>query len=83
VVLGDDGRPLPRRRASRTTSECADDLCRVCHTGAMGRPKTIEEYLESFTGQAHELLERLRALAQEAVPEATEAVKWSNEPFSV
>ncbi len=48
----------------------------ACQTGAIGRPQTIDEYLEGFTGQARELLEQLRALAHDAVPEATEAIKW-------
>jgi uncharacterized protein YdhG (YjbR/CyaY superfamily) len=42
----------------------------------MGRPRTIDEYLDGFTGQARELLEHLRALAGKAAPKATEAIKW-------
>jgi uncharacterized protein YdhG (YjbR/CyaY superfamily) len=42
----------------------------------MGRPQTIDEYLDGFAGPARELLERLCALAQEAVPQASEAIKW-------
>lgn len=42
----------------------------------MGRPETIDEYLGAFTGQSRDLLERLRALAIEAAPEANEAIKW-------
>ncbi|MDT0380422.1 DUF1801 domain-containing protein [Streptomyces sp. DSM 42041] len=42
----------------------------------MSEPGTIDAYLEGFTGQARALLEQLRALAREAVPEADEAVKW-------
>jgi hypothetical protein len=41
----------------------------------MARPRTIDEYLDGFTGQARELLDRLRALAGEAVPEAEVAIK--------
>jgi len=44
----------------------------------MGRPQTIDDYLEGFTGQRHDLLARLRGLAREAVPEAAEAIKWGN-----
>jgi uncharacterized protein YdhG (YjbR/CyaY superfamily) len=44
----------------------------------MNRPQTIDEYLDGFPGEARELLEQLRALAREAVPEATEAMKWGN-----
>jgi uncharacterized protein YdhG (YjbR/CyaY superfamily) len=42
----------------------------------MARPQSIDDYLEGFTGQDRELLERLRTLAQEAAPQATEAIKW-------
>jgi uncharacterized protein YdhG (YjbR/CyaY superfamily) len=42
----------------------------------MARPQSIDDYLECFTGQDRELLERLRAIAQEAAPQATEAIKW-------
>jgi uncharacterized protein YdhG (YjbR/CyaY superfamily) len=44
----------------------------------MGRPQTIDDYLAGFTGPARELLEQLRALAREAVPGASEAIKWGN-----
>jgi uncharacterized protein YdhG (YjbR/CyaY superfamily) len=44
----------------------------------MARPRTIDEYLDGFTGQARELLDQLRALAGEAVPEAEVAIKWSH-----
>lgn len=42
----------------------------------MGRPQTTDDYLEGFTGQSRELLERLRQVAREAAPRATEAIKW-------
>jgi uncharacterized protein YdhG (YjbR/CyaY superfamily) len=42
----------------------------------VGRPQTIDQYLGGFTGQGRELLEQLRALANEAAPEAHEAIKW-------
>jgi uncharacterized protein YdhG (YjbR/CyaY superfamily) len=42
----------------------------------MGRPQTVDEYIEGFTGPGRELLEQLRALAHEAVPKASEAIKW-------
>ncbi|MGH3315213.1 MAG: iron chaperone [Nocardioidaceae bacterium] len=42
----------------------------------MARPQSVDDYLEGFTGQDRELLERLRALAQAAAPQATEAIKW-------
>ncbi|MFI6817580.1 iron chaperone [Nonomuraea sp. NPDC050328] len=44
----------------------------------MGRPQTIDEYIEGRTGPGRELLEELRALAREAVPEASEAIKWGD-----
>ena len=42
----------------------------------MARPQTVDEYIDGFTGLGRELLEQLRALAHEAVPEASEAIKW-------
>ncbi|WP_049564866.1 iron chaperone [Streptomyces sp. SBT349] len=44
----------------------------------MGRPQTIDEYVEGFAGQARELLQQVRELAREAVPEASEAIKWGS-----
>lgn len=44
----------------------------------MGSPETIEDYLDGRTGPARELLQELRALANEAVPEASEAIKWGH-----
>lgn len=42
----------------------------------MGRPQTVDEYLQGFTGQSRQMLEQLRALAHEAAPVADEAIKW-------
>jgi uncharacterized protein YdhG (YjbR/CyaY superfamily) len=42
----------------------------------MARPQSIDDYLGGFTGQDRKLLEQLRALAHEAAPKATEAIKW-------
>ncbi|MFI1359213.1 iron chaperone [Streptomyces sp. NPDC020898] len=42
----------------------------------MGRPQTIDEYVEELAGQSRELLEQVRALAHEVAPGATEAIKW-------
>ncbi|MFJ8927875.1 iron chaperone [Streptomyces sp. NPDC102364] len=42
----------------------------------MSKAETTDEYYEGFDGQGRELLEQVRALAHEAVPEATEAIKW-------
>ena len=44
----------------------------------MARPRTIDEYLDGFTGQARELLDQLRALAGAAAPAASEAIKWGH-----
>lgn len=42
----------------------------------MGKPQTIDEYIEGFGGQGREVLEEVRALALDAVPAASEAIKW-------
>jgi uncharacterized protein YdhG (YjbR/CyaY superfamily) len=42
----------------------------------MGKPQTIDEYIEGFAGQGREVLEQVRALALKAVPAASEAIKW-------
>lgn len=44
----------------------------------MARPTTIDEYLGAFPAAERALLEQLRRLAGEAVPDATEAIKWGN-----
>lgn len=44
----------------------------------MGRPETVDEYIEGFDGPGRELLEQLRALAHKAVPTASEAIKWGH-----
>jgi len=44
----------------------------------MAKPQTVDEYIEGFVGQAREMLEQVRALVRETVPEATEAIKWSH-----
>jgi uncharacterized protein YdhG (YjbR/CyaY superfamily) len=44
----------------------------------MGRPQAIDEYVAGFTGKGRELLEQLCVLAGEAVPEASEAIKWGS-----
>jgi uncharacterized protein YdhG (YjbR/CyaY superfamily) len=51
---------------------------RWCDTGAVSRPQTVQEYVEGFAGPGRELLEQLRALAQETVPQASEAIKWGH-----
>jgi uncharacterized protein YdhG (YjbR/CyaY superfamily) len=42
----------------------------------MNRPQTVAEYIEGFTGPARDMLEQLCTLAREAVPAASEAIKW-------
>lgn len=49
-----------------------------CHTAAMGKPQTIDEYIEGFAEPGREVLEQVRALALDAVPAASEAIKWSH-----
>jgi uncharacterized protein YdhG (YjbR/CyaY superfamily) len=44
----------------------------------MRRSQTIDEYLEDLSRQRRELLEQLSALARQAVPEASEAIKWGH-----
>ncbi|MFM9696049.1 iron chaperone [Streptomyces europaeiscabiei] len=44
----------------------------------MGKPQTIDEYIEGFAGQSREVLEQVRALARDAVPAASEAIKWGH-----
>ncbi|MGW7066765.1 iron chaperone [Streptomyces sp. NPDC054855] len=44
----------------------------------MNKPQTIDEYIDGFDGQARELLEQLHALTREAVPDASEAIKWGH-----
>ena len=47
-------------------------------TPASARPTTIDEYLDGLEDPARTLIARLRALVQEALPAATEAVKWGS-----
>ncbi|MCX5535498.1 DUF1801 domain-containing protein [Streptomyces sp. NBC_00006] len=42
----------------------------------MSKAETTDDYYEGFGGQGRELLEQVRTLAHEAVPEAAEAIKW-------
>src|SRR5437867_569178 len=51
---------------------------RQCLTHTMGKPQTIDEYIEGFAGQGREVLEQVRALAPEAAPAAKEAIKWGH-----
>jgi uncharacterized protein YdhG (YjbR/CyaY superfamily) len=44
----------------------------------MARPQTIDDYLDGFAEQKRELLAQVRAVAQAAVAEASEAIKWGH-----
>ena len=44
----------------------------------MSRAQTLDEYITGFTGPGRALLEQLRTLANEAVPDASEAIKWGH-----
>ncbi|MFB7288878.1 hypothetical protein [Actinacidiphila glaucinigra] len=44
----------------------------------MSKPRTVDEYIEGFGGQARELVEQLHAPARETVLEANEAIKWGH-----
>lgn len=44
----------------------------------MARARTLDEYIDGFTEPGRELLEQLRALAKESVPDASEAIKWGH-----
>ena len=48
------------------------------HTVAMSRAQTVDEYIDGFAEPGRELLTQLRSVANEAVPEASEAIKWGN-----
>ncbi|MGO1227959.1 MAG: iron chaperone [Brachybacterium sp.] len=45
------------------------------------KPTTVDEYIAAFDGPARARLHELRALAQEAVPEASEALKWGSPAY--
>jgi uncharacterized protein YdhG (YjbR/CyaY superfamily) len=47
----------------------------------MGKPTTVDEYIEGFEGPSREMLKKLRALAKKAVPKATEEIKWGSPAF--
>ncbi|WP_141014799.1 iron chaperone [Nocardioides sambongensis] len=51
----------------------------------MSRPTTVEEYLhqlaDTVSEQARDRVSELRALALDAVPQATEAIKWGAPAF--
>lgn len=42
----------------------------------MGRPQTHDDYIDRFTEPGKQVLSQLRTLANDAAPEAREAIKW-------
>ena len=40
------------------------------------KPKTVDEYLDSFTGEQKAQLTRLRQIIRETLPDTDEALKW-------
>lgn len=44
----------------------------------MSKPQTVDAYLDALSEQGRDLFERMRALARETVPEASEAIKWGH-----
>ncbi len=46
------------------------------------KPKTVEEYIDSFPKEIQDKLSELRACLQEAAPEAKEDLKWGSPAFS-
>lgn len=49
----------------------------------MAKPTTIDEYIEAAAPSAQPLLRQLRSTLNEAVPDATECIKWSEPAFTV
>ncbi|OQQ13352.1 hypothetical protein B0675_37815 [Streptomyces sp. M41(2017)] len=44
----------------------------------MSKPRTMDEYVGRYAGQARETLDQLLALAGETVPDASVAIKWGH-----
>lgn len=44
----------------------------------MGRIQTLDEYIDGLAEPGRRLLEQLRTLANEAIPDAREAIKWGH-----
>lgn len=45
------------------------------------KPKTIDEYIESFPTEIQEILNNMRAIIKEAAPSATEKISWQMPTF--
>ena len=60
------------------TAVLVDETRESCHPGVVGRARTIDQYVEGFTEPGRAMLGELRSLANEVVPDASEAVKWGH-----
>ncbi len=49
----------------------------------MNRDPEVEEYILQYPDEFVAILQRLRELVHEVVPEGTEAIKWSRPHFSI
>lgn len=47
----------------------------------MSKATTVDEYIDALQGTARTRLKELRALCQEAAPEASEAIKWGSPAY--
>ena len=47
------------------------------------KPKTIDEYIESFPKNVQSVLEKLRATVQEAAPEAVQSISYDMPTFKL
>jgi uncharacterized protein YdhG (YjbR/CyaY superfamily) len=49
----------------------------------MQRDRSIEEYMEQFSGETREVLEELRAVTKATVPEAVETISYAIPTFDL
>lgn len=47
----------------------------------MGKPTTVDEFIDTLTEPARSRAEELRALCLRCVPDATEAIKWGSPAY--
>ena len=47
----------------------------------MAKPTTIDDYVATFEDPARDCLVKIRALCREAVPKATEQIKWGHPAY--
>src|SRR5690625_520007 len=69
---------LHRSDSRRVYLPCPPQQITSDYRSHMAKPQTVDEYLQSHTGPARDLLTRLRDLRQFAGPGATEAIKWGH-----